>query len=1361
MNNPVLAPQSRHQVVAVLARLLLWLVLGAWLVFALAWGSLHVWIVPRIGDFRAQLEAEASKVLAVPVRIGSITAQSTGFIPSFELRDVALLDPAGREALKLPLVLASLSPRSLWRRGFEQLYIDGAVLDVRRAADGKIYVAGLDFSQRQGDPPDRAADWFFSQSEFVVNNATLRWIDEQRGAPPLALDHVSLVLRNSLRGHQMRLDATPPGDWGGAFSVRGLFTRPLLSSHPGRWREWDGRAYADFSRIDVSALRRYADLGAQIVRGNGAARVWADLRRGEVTSASADLALAEVDLRLAPTLTPLDLLSLSGRLDLRLPGDGGFQFSTADLRFRTRAGLDWPSGNLALRHTPATAKAPARGELRADRLDLAALAQIAGSLPLNSATHAQLQAYAPRGLIENLQSNWEGDPSDWRRYQARGRVTGLDVAPDGGGVADRAPRPGVHNLQADFDFNESGGSARVSMVQGAFDAPGIFEDPLIRLDQFSADAQWKLSGKEWEARLSNVKFANADAQGVAQLLWQSRGAQAGGRLEVQGTLSRANGARVYRYLPLAIPRDSRDYVRNAVLAGNASNVRFTLKGDPRDMPFADPRKGEFRIAGDVRNAVFAYVPRSLQPREQLPWPMLMQLSGQLIFERQGMEVRDASARVQGLGGLQFTRINAQIADLGNNPTVVIASEASGPLREALALVNGSPIGAMTSQALAKTTVSGNANYRVRLALPIKSIDKSRVQGTVTLAGNDVQIAPGVPAMSGARGAVSFSEAGFALANLQTRMLGGDLRMEGGGGMRQPAPGAASDFVVQLRGQGTASADGLRQARDLGFSSRLAASMSGSTSYTAALSVRRGISELQINSSLQGLALNLPAPFSKPADSALPLRLESALLRDGAPQKPEDQLSFTLGRVASATFVRDVSASEPRVLRGAISIGLAPGESVVMPEDGVAANVNVPNLDLDAWEKVFSATANTSVAAAAAAPRAAAAATNPALGYLPTAIAMRAGEMRMQGRKLSQVVIGGSREGLTWRANVDAEELNGYVEYRQPSGQGAGRVYARLARLVLASSTAQEVEAVLDEPPTSIPALDVVVEDFDLRGKKLGRLEIEAVNRGAREWRLNKLNLRTPEATFSGGGSWSAPGAANPGPTVRAARSAPERRQTSINFRLDVNDSGELLRRFGMPGVLRRGAGKLEGQVAWAGSPFSFDYPTMNGQFNVNLENGQFLKADPGIAKLLGVLSLQSLPRRLTLDFRDVFSAGFSFDFVRGDVSINQGVAATNNLQMKGVNAAVLMEGSADIARETQDLKVVVVPEINAGTASLIAGVINPAIGLGTFLAQIFLRRPLMQSNTQEFHIDGTWTDPRVTKVPRKTVPESAPEGTKP
>jgi uncharacterized protein YhdP len=209
----------------------------------------------------------------------------------------------------------------------------------------------------------------------------------------------------------------------------------------------------------------------------------------------------------------------------------------------------------------------------------------------------------------------------------------------------------------------------------------------------------------------------------------------------------------------------------------------------------------------------------------------------------------------------------------------------------------------------------------------------------------------------------------------------------------------------------------------------------------------------------------------------------------------------------------------------------------------------------------------------------------------------------------------------------------------------------------------------------------------------------------------------------------------------------------MNFVLDVNDAGALLTRLGTPDALRNGTGKLEGTVSWQGSPLSLHYPSMNGHFEVNMGKGQFLKADAGAAKLLGVLSLQALPRRLLLDFRDVFSDGFAFDSVHGDVTIVHGMASTRNLQIKGVNAVVQLDGSANLAQETQRLRAVILPVVDAGTASLLAGLaLNPMVGLTTFLAQWLLQNPLSQASTQEFMIDGSWTDPRVTRIDKRATP---------
>ena len=1338
-------PSRALRLFAAAAKVSLWLLLAAALLLALAWGALHEFIVPRIGELRPALEIRASRILGVPVRIGAISARSEGLIPSFTLQDVVLLDPQGRPALTLPVVVGAISPRSLWNLGFEQLYIDQPRLEIRRARDGRIFVGGLDFS-RASDNEGRAADWFFGQTEFVIQGGGVQWIDEQRGAPPLQLSNVDFIARNRARSHELRLDATPPREWGQRFTLQGVFRQPLLSTRPGRWQQWTGQLHADFSGVDLSLLRRYADLGFDIAQGQGRLRAWADVQEGQVIGGTADVVLRDVRATLAPKLEPLALASMSGRVGgKRLAG--GFEFHTQDLQFVTDDGQRWPGGNIALTWTGAEGQMPAQGELRADMLDLGALSQVASRLPLGAPTHAALQAYAPRGLVERLQVGWQGPLDALQKYEARGRASRIEVAarPDPEG---HPGTPGIRGATVDFDLSQAGGKARVAIAQGALDLPGVFEEPVLPLDSFGADVQWQLQGGQIALNVNNVRFSNADAAGVAQASWHTgkpANARFPGTLDLQGTLSRADGTRVWRYLPLGVPKAARDYVHEGVHAGVATATKFRVRGDLRQFPFADNKGGEFLITAQVRDVTYAYVPHSLL-HGSLPWPSLTDVTGELVFQGAGMQVKDVKGRVLGLPRLQV-RADAQIPEF-HHSVVQVQGKVSGPLTDALRVVNGSPVAGMMNQALAHATGSGNADVDLKLTLPVHDIDKSQVQGAVTLAGNDVQISPDSPALARSRGAVQFSEKGFQLAGVQARALGGDVRLEGG------TRAGDGGTIVQLRGQGTATADGLRQARELGFVARIANDFSGSTTYGLALTFRRGTPEVLVTSNLQGLAINLPAPLNKPAEGTLPLRYETALTREAlAPgAKPVEQLSVDVGRIVGVRFVRDLSTPEAQVIRGSIGVGLPAGESVALPAEGVTANVQLARFDVDAWKESLARLAGTDAAGASGESAA-------GLTYLPTAVSLRAKELSVENRSLHNVAVGGSREGRTWRANVEADELNGYVEYRQPQNTGAGRLYARLARLSIAASAANDVEHLLEQQAASIPALDVVVDDFELKGRKLGRLEIDASNRGAgavareggvREWRLNRLALTMPEASFTASGNWAALGAqASQRPGARA-----EQRRTSMKFRMDIADAGLALARFGMKDVVRRGQGQMEGTVSWLGSPLGFDYASLTGNFRINVESGQFLKADPGLAKLLSVLSLQSLPRRLSLDFRDVFSQGFAFDFVRGNITIDQGIAATNNLQMKGVNAAVLMEGKADLAHETQDLKVVVVPEINAGTASLVATAINPAIGLGTFLAQMFLREPLMRAATQEFHVDGTWTDPHVVKVERSATAAS-------
>jgi uncharacterized protein YhdP len=401
------------------------------------------------------------------------------------------------------------------------------------------------------------------------------------------------------------------------------------------------------------------------------------------------------------------------------------------------------------------------------------------------------------------------------------------------------------------------------------------------------------------------------------------------------------------------------------------------------------------------------------------------------------------------------------------------------------------------------------------------------------------------------------------------------------------------------------------------------------------------------------------------------------------------------------------------------------------------NVNMKSLNVDRWLAAAGELAgpSDSTSASAAAPDAGG---GFAQYVMPDTVAARAGELVIGERTLHDVVVGATHLPGSWQVSVDSRQVVGFVTWNELPGQRLGKVTARLASLNIPESSVNEVKDLLESNKSasaSIPGLDIVAERFELSNKLFGRLELVASNAQAlagREWRIERLSVNNPDGQLKANGRW----------LTRDGKS-----NTALNFTLDISDAGRLLDRLGFPGTLRHGKGQLSGDISWAGLPYSLDIPSLSGQIQMKVEDGQFLKQDPGAAKLLGVLSLQMLPRMLKLDFHDVFSEGLAFDGITANAMITRGVVHTDNLKMHGVQATVLMDGSADIANESTNLHVVVIPEFNLGTSSLVYGLaVNPVIGIGSFLAQLFLRAPVMKALTYHMQVTGPWKSPTITKL---------------
>lgn len=337
-------------------------------------------------------------------------------------------------------------------------------------------------------------------------------------------------------------------------------------------------------------------------------------------------------------------------------------------------------------------------------------------------------------------------------------------------------------------------------------------------------------------------------------------------------------------------------------------------------------------------------------------------------------------------------------------------------------------------------------------------------------------------------------------------------------------------------------------------------------------------------------------------------------------------------------------------------------------------------------------------------------------------------------------------------DVDSSQLAGQFKWTPAAQQvkaakglkPAALLQARLVRLWLDKHEPAEDsagESASDALAQEWPTVDLVVDDFRVGERAWGRLEVQASPVvSTRSWEILRFSLTNPDAELTGQGQWA----------MLSQGRGPRRSRTSLNTLLQIKNGGALLARSGYPRVVKDTSGKIEGTLHWTGSPLDFSGAALNGNLSLNLQQGQFLKAEPGLARLVSVLNLQSLPRRIKLDFRDIFSDGFTYEQIRGDLQFLNGQASTQNLRIIGVQASVMLEGSADIKRETQDLRVLVLPELNAGLASLgYAALVNPAIGLGAFVAQYILRNPVRELLSYEYHVTGSWDDPVVESVRRE------------
>jgi uncharacterized protein (TIGR02099 family) len=1327
--------------------------------FMLLFLVLRYAVLPNIDLYKPDIERAASRALGNQVTIARVYASWRGLHPNLYLGDLRLRDPQGRQLLALPSVSATLSWWSVaaFEPRFESLEINRPELDVRRTADGVLQVAGVRIEQKKDE--GGGADWLFRQREIVIREGRLSWTDALRGAPPLELRDVTMVLQNRWTAHRFALKATPPGALGDPLDVRARFSHPAFGAHPSDTLRWKGEVYADLRNADLAAWKQYLTYPFALERGRGSVRAWLEFDQARLAGFTADLGLADVGARLAPDAPPLDLARVSGRLSAReeiKPGAAGGKptfgalghtVALQDFSVAMRDGTVLAPATLSESWRPATRTQPERVAVRAERVDLGALAALAAQMPLTPAQRRLLAELAPRGRLVDVDAAWQGRLPHPSGYRVRGQVEELGMnalaASAGEDGAVHGAIPGFRNLSGSVDASDSGGSVRIDANRLALSLPAWFADPDMAFDQLALRARWSWpQTDQLLVEIDGMHFTQGALTGTLAgrhllPLNAAHGIDGPGSADLNATVDGFDIASIGRFLPLATHEGLRDWLTGALQGGTLHDARLRLRGDLAHFPFkgehaVERARGEFRVSGRIDNGKLEYAPAHKAADGKTPsWPLAENINGSIAFDRARMEIHADTART---AGIALSNVRAVIPELGSHESVLdIDGSAAGPLQDFLHYVAVTPVLEWIGRFTEDTRGTGAAKLGLKLHLPLANLHEAKVQGALQLQNNDVTLFPDLPPIQAALGRIEFSEHGVNLDGVGASFLGGPLVLSGG---------TQREGGIVIRMAGSATAAGMRATNTLPGLQRLGARLSGGARFGGSVTVKDHQTQIVLDSTLAGLGVDLPAPLNKPAADALPLHFVLNGQATGQDGVGHDEIRIGLGSTVAARYVRERQPQKPWIVRrGGIGVNVPAPE----PDSGMMINVNMKSLNVDRW---LAAAAD--IAGGASSPAAAGAAEGAGMAQyvMPDTIGARAGELIVGERPLRNVVLGATHLPGVWQANIDSREVIGYVTWNEsPTGQGLGKVTARLASLDIPESTANDVKDLLESnkgASANIPALDIVAERFELFDKQFGRLELVASNAQAlagREWRIERLALTNPDGQLKANGRW----------LTRDGKS-----NTALNFRLEMGDAGRLLDRLGFPGTLRRGKGQLSGDVSWSGLPYSLDIPSLSGQIQMNVEDGQFLKKDPGAAKLLGVLSLQMLPRMLKLDFHDVFSEGLAFDGITANALIARGVLRTDNLKMHGVAATVLMDGSADIANESTNLHVVVIPEFNLGTGPLVYGLaVNPVIGLGSFLAQLFLRAPVMKALTYHMQVTGPWKSPSVVKLDNQALPPAA------
>lgn len=1272
--------------------------------------------LPLVAGHKSAIEARVSAYLQRPVEIGELAIRWRGMGPQLRAQNVTVVESDELQVSLDELLIDINLAKSAWLGlpVINELTLIGAELAVEYVGDGEFRLHGADGLQASNSSEDAlqneqgldVIDWLLNARRVALLDTRVTFIDTER-QQQLLISELNVRAENKGKLHQLRVDLRLPASLGGSLEM-GI--------------DLTGDAH------NLASMQGDFYLKAAELQLQGWQALLATVQSSSTVASQLDWLTARAD------------VETWGRWS-----GGGIQLArshiTASEINQSHSGealLDQLTSKLDFRQEPTG------WSITADRVELvrrderAVLQDIKFAWKPDSDRHWQLDGKGqrlPLGLLSWLPNAWlnnqavddshswlaaaqaSGEFRTWRASVAmRSGVPDISLhgAFDGLTVPAVDNLPGVRNLSGTLAIDHGRGDINLYGRQVGVELPSVFAQPL---QLAVVDAELKVNMVD-AARAVISGQATVDDAGL-RTTTRFKVKLGQGRLphvDVQTRFALDDISQALHYLPDRLLSGSvMAWVDGALKAGKVSNGEMLLFGDLADFPF-DAGQGVFKAGFDVSNGTLAY---------WRDWPEAQTLQGRVSINGLSLTSMVRAGHVQDL------RISKAIASIDNllEPVLSIKATGAAELQELLYFATSGPLSHLLKPALSDASGKGRAQMDLALTLPLRRRPPDttstgpglKISGSIFLRDNEVTFDRAQLTLGKVTGAVGFNESGVRINNLRARVFDQPVRLNGA------TSGIGAEQVTEITLHGALDADlalehyGIPLTRFAHGRSQWHITLRAP--HAADVMVRDGV-QLTAVSDLIGTQLDLPLPLSKSSGRAASLRLQSAFR-----QGQNNVWNVQYGELMQARVVVEAGSMRSLAMR------FGAGKVNTLLNDGIRVEGTVPSLAVDGWVKSIADLIDDLPESAEPQP------------ILPVSADLRVASLVAGVHSLGAAQL---------RANTDTEYLNvvvvndairGNLRYPREHWRQDLTARARISyvdkRVIDALESAPDVAGERPLDPRLLPRLEVRVsrltwDSLDLRdvtlrtSPKINGLAIDTLGFAHRNTQL------------IGEGYWHALDPQGVNPELR------DEHVTGLSLTLQSDDVGNSLTAMGFAGVVDEGEGTVSASLVWRGPAYAPALQELEGNMSADLQRGRILNVEPGAARMVGLFALQTIPRRLNLDFKDIVSDGLDFQRITAAVTLNDGIADATLVQINGPVGVIDITGQSNLITRQYDQHITVLPRVSA--ALPIIGMITggASAGIGALIAGGFLKAigiDLDRIGLREYDMTGSWDAPEFESVP--------------